>query len=93
MKTVATVNAVIFAIVCAIAIYFGLSPKKWQTWLLSLYAFLTFFLVGIVGTGNFYESIKLGVLVTSALILGGIATFWNRERAKRWLKEHHEDEE
>ena len=40
MKTIATVNAVILAIVGAIAIYVGFDPKKWQTWLLSLYAFL-----------------------------------------------------
>lgn len=93
MKTVATVNVVIFAIVCAIAIYLGLSPQKWQTWLLSLYAFLTFFLVGIVGTGNAYQSAILGAIVTFALIFGGIVTYWNRERAKRWLKEHDENEE
>jgi hypothetical protein len=93
MKTVATVNGVIFTLVISIAIYLGLDPKKWRTWLLSLYGFLTFFLVGIVGTGNFYEAVKLGTIVTFALILGGITTYWNRERAKKWLKEHGEDEE
>jgi hypothetical protein len=93
MKTIATVNAVIFGIVCAIAIYFGLDPKKWQTWLLGLYGFLSFFLVGIVGTGNFYESVKVGAIVTFALTFGGIITYWNRERAKKWLKEHGGDEE
>lgn len=92
MNAVATANAIIFAIICAIAIYSGLNPKKWQTWLLSLYSFLTFFLVGTVGTGNFYESAALGVVVTFALIFGGITTFWNRERAKKWLKEHRADE-
>ena len=93
MKTVATVNAVIFAIVIGIATYLGLDPQKWQIWLLSLYGFLTFFLVGIVGTGNVYEAVKLGAIVTFALIFGGIITYWNRERAKKWLKEHGEDAE
>jgi type II secretory pathway component PulF len=93
MKTVATVNLVIFAIVCAIAMYLGIAPKKWQTWLLSLYSFLSFFFVGIVGTGNFYESVAVGAIVTFALIFGGIITYWNRERAEKWLKEHGEDEE
>jgi len=93
MKTVATGNAVIFAIVCAIAIYLGLDPKKWQTWLLSLYGFLSFLLLGIVGTGNFYESIKVAAIATFAVIFGGIITYWNRERAKKWLKEHGENEE
>ena len=93
MKTVATANVVILAIVYAIAIYLGLDPKKWQTWLLSLYSFLTFILVGLLGTGNFYESVKLGAIVTFALIFGGIITYWNRERAKKWLREHYKEEE
>ena len=92
MKTVATVNVVIFGIVSAIGIYLGIDPKKWQTWLLSLYGFLTFFLVGIAGTGNFYESVKLGVLVTFAFTFGGIITFWNRERARKWLQEQEAKE-
>jgi len=93
MKTLATANTAIFAIVCAIAIHLGLDPKKWQTWLLSLYSFLTFFLVGLVGTGNFYESVKLGAIVTFALIFCGIITYWNRERAKKWLREQYEKDE
>ena len=52
METVATVNVVIFLIVYGIAVFIGIDPKKWQTWLLSLYGFLTYFLAGIVGTGK-----------------------------------------
>jgi len=91
MKTVAIVNLGIFLIVYGIAMYLGLNPKKWQTWLLGLYGFLTLFLVGIVGTGNFYESIKAGALGI-AVIFGGIVTYWNRERARKWLQEHEEKE-
>jgi len=93
METVATVNVVIFLIVYGIAVFIGIDPKKWQTWLLSLYGFLTYFLAGIVGTGNFYESVAVGVIVTFAFTFGGIITYWNRERAKKWLKEHGENEE
>ena len=92
MKTVAIVNLVIFLIVYGVAVFIGIDPKKWQTWWLGLYGFLTLFLVGIVGTGNVYESIKAGAIGV-ALIFGGIITYWNRERAKKWLKEHGEDEE
>jgi hypothetical protein len=88
MKTLATLNGVIFLIILSIAIYLGLNPKKWQTWLLSLYGFLTFFLAGMAGTRNFHESIKVGIIATFALIFGGIVTYWNRERAKKWLDEH-----
>ena len=93
MKTIATVNGVIFIIVYGIAIFLGVDPKKWRTWLLSLYGFLTFFLVGIAGTGNFYESVKVGIIATLAFTLGGIITYWNRERAKKWLREHYEKDE
>jgi len=93
METIVTVNGVIFVIVLGIAIYIGIDPKKWQTWLLSLYGFLTFFLAGIVGTGNFYESIKVGAIATFAVILTGIITYWNRERAKKWLREQEKQEE
>lgn len=93
MKTLATVNGVIFTLVVSIATYIGLDPKKWQTWLLSLYGFLTFFLVGIVGTGNVYEAVKIGAIVTLAMIFVGITTYWSRERAKKWLKEQGENEE
>ena len=93
MKTIATVNGVIFVIVYGIAVFLGIDPKKWQTWLLCLYGFLTFFLAGIVGTGNVYESVTVGVIVTFLFTFGGIITYWNRERARKWLKEHGEDEE
>jgi len=88
VKTIATVNVVIFSIVGAIAIYLGFDPKKWQTWLLSLYGFLSFFLVGMVGTGNFYDSVAVGAIVTLAMVIVGVTTYWNRERARKWLKEH-----
>lgn len=87
MKTLATANGVIFAIVCAVAIYLGLDPKKWRTWFLTLYSFLTFFLVGMVATEDFYEAVQLGAIVTFALVFGGIVTYWNRERARKWLDE------
>ena len=93
MKAVATMNAVIFAIVGAIAIYLGLDPKKWQSWLLGVYGFLTFLLLGMAGTGNVYESVKLGAIGTFAIMFVGVTTYWNRERAKRWFKEHGESDE
>jgi len=92
MKTAATVNLVIFLIVYGIAVFIGINPKKWQTWLLSLYGFLTFLLLGMAGTGNVYESIKAGA-IGIALIFGGIITYWNRERAKKWLRGQEKQEE
>lgn len=93
MKTLATVNVIAFAIISAIAIYLGLDPKKWRTWLLSVYSFLTFFLVGFIGSGNFTDALKIGASVTFAIVFGGIITFWSRERAKKWLQAREKEEE
>lgn len=92
MKTIATANIIVFIIVVSIAMYIGLSPKKWRTWLLSLYGFLSFFLLGIVGKESLYEAVMLGA-VGVVIVFGGMITFWNRERAKKWLKEHGENDE
>lgn len=87
MKAIAIVNMVVFIVVVSIAIYIELDPKKWQTWLLSLYGFVSFFLLGMIGNQDLYESVLLGV-VGVAIVLGVIITYWNRERAKKWLQEH-----
>lgn len=92
MKTIATANLVVFIIAMSIAMYIGLDPKKWRSWVLALYGFLTFYLVAIVGTGDFYKSVTASAIATIATMFSGITTFWTRERAKRWLKEHHQDE-
>jgi hypothetical protein len=92
MKTIVIVNIVVFIIAVSIAMYIELNPKKWQTWLLGLYGFLSFLLLGLVGKAGLYESIMLGA-VGVAMVVGGIITYQNRERAKKWLKEHSEDEE
>jgi len=93
MKTVATMSTVIFAIIFVLTIYTGLDIKKWQSWLFGVYGFLTFFLVGMVGTGDIYESVKVGTIVAFATVLVGVTTRWNRERAKKWLKEQEKQEE
>ena len=92
MKTIAIVNIVVFIIAVSIAMYIELNPKKWQTWLLSLYGFLSFFFVGMVGKQGVYESVILGA-VGVAIVFGGIITYLNRERAQKWLREHEEKEE
>lgn len=93
MKTVAIVNGVIFAIITVIAIYIGLDLKKWQSWLFCVYSFLSAFLFALVSTGNIDESLKGGAIVAFATMFVGVTGRWNRERAKKWLREHYENEE
>jgi hypothetical protein len=93
MKTIAAINGVIYIIVSALTIFRGADPKKWQIWLVTIYSFMTFFLVGIAGTGSFYEAVKIAILAALVFSFVGITTFWNRERAKKWLKEHGQSDE
>lgn len=88
MKTLATVNAVIFAVIGGLAIGIGLDLKKWYSWLFGAYAFLTFFLVGLGGSGNINNALKAGALATFIIMFGGAVRHWNRESAKKWLQEH-----
>ena len=92
MKTLATVNVVIFAIVGGLAMGIGLDLKKWYSWLFGAYGFLTFFLVGLVGTGSINEAIKAGALIAFATMFVGVTTRWNQERAKRLLRERKKKE-
>ena len=93
METLVTINGVVFAIVIAVTIYLGLDPKKQSTWLVSLYGFLTFFLVGLSKRGDFFESVILSIVLTSILVGGGTIIYRNRERAKEWLREQEKQEE
>ena len=77
MKTLATVNGVIFAIVFGLVVASGFDLKKWYSWLFGVYGFLTFFLVGIVGTGNINEAIKAGALFAFFTMFGGAVMRWN----------------
>jgi hypothetical protein len=79
MKTFATVIAVVFAVVAGIAVSIGFDLKRWQSWSFGVYGFLTFFLVGLVGTGNVIESIKIGVVVAFATMFVGVTTRWYRK--------------
>ena len=92
MKTLATINLVIFALVFGLGVSWGLDLKKWTSWLLGIYAFVSFFLVGLVGTGNINEAIKAGALVSFLLMFGGAVMRWNRQRAESWLQEHNKKE-
>jgi hypothetical protein len=93
METLITINVVILVIVTGIVIYIGLDLKKWHSWLFGAYAFLTLFLAGLIGVGSINEALKVGALGTFALMFVGVTTRLNRERAKKWLREHGKEQE
>ena len=48
METIISVNIFVFLIVSAVCVFIGLDLKKWSSWLLGLYAFLTGFLFSFI---------------------------------------------
>ena len=92
METLVTVNVVIFVIAGGIAVAIGLDLKKWYSWLIGAYGFLTFFLVGLVVTGSIHEAVKAGALSAFITMFGGATTRWNKELTKKWLREYKKKE-
>lgn len=92
MKTLVIINLVVFAVIAGLAVGLGFDLKKRNSWLLGIYAFASFFLVGLVSTGNISESIKAGAFMFFIIMFGGMVMHWSRERAEKWLSDHSKEE-
>jgi hypothetical protein len=79
MKTVAVVNLVIFLVVCGAVVFSGLDLRKWTSWLLGAYGFLSGFLVGLL-VAHMEQPVILGALFALAVLFGGGTTRWHRLR-------------
>lgn len=66
--------------------------KKKYSWILGLYLFVSFFFVGLVGTGNINEAVKAGMLISFLAIFGGALMRWSREGAEKWLSNQDKEE-
>jgi hypothetical protein len=70
METIITVNIFVFLIVGGICVFIGLDLKKWSSWLLGLYGFLTGSLVGLLSPGESL-SLDVGALLAIAVRRNG----------------------
>lgn len=93
MKTLLTLNIIVFAIVAGAEFIFGFDPKKWHTWLFGVYGFLSILGFGLSETGRIDESLMASSIVILALMFIGVTTRWSRERAKKYLRERYKEDE
>jgi hypothetical protein len=79
MTNLAFDNLLVWAMVATVSIYTGLNPKRWQSWLLSVYSLLTFLWLGITGTGDVFKALMVGITITFGIMLAGIIKFWMKQ--------------
>ena len=78
METMITVNIFVFLIVASRYVFIGLDLKKWSSWLLGLYGFLTGSLIGLLRSGE-PLSLQVGVLLAFAVIFVGAMVRRNKQ--------------
>jgi hypothetical protein len=78
METIITLNIFVFLIVSFIGVVRGLDPKKWSSWLLSLYAFLSGSLIGLLRPGE-PLSFLVGAICACGVMSAGIMVRRNRQ--------------
>lgn len=79
-------NMVVCILVTGIMVGIGLDFRKWHNWLLIAYVFVSFFLIGIIETGNINSGIEASALFSFLALLGGAVINWNRNFAEKWFQ-------
>lgn len=91
METMILANVVIFFIASFIGILIGLNPKKWVSWVLGIYGFLSGSLVGFVGEGS-SPNWLVGAIFAFLVMYIGTMNYWQKqhykEKASSWLLQY-----
>jgi hypothetical protein len=89
MRILIIMNLIVILIVFVISAFIGISLKKWSTWLLVIYVFLSGSLIGFLGSGGAWDFL-IGFLFVIIILSTGIFTHWQREffgkKAPHWLQ-------
>ena len=78
MEKLTMYNAFVFIMIATHSLWIGLDPKRWQSWLLSVYGLFTFLLAGIEAE-NIYKSLEVGAIITFVIMFGSVIKFWIRQ--------------
>jgi hypothetical protein len=80
METIITVNIFVFLIMSAVCVFIGLDPKKWSSWLLGLYGFLTGFSFSFIRSdADMGSRLILGALCAYAVMAAGIMIYHTKQ--------------
>ena len=77
MEILTFANALVFIVVSAICVFIGLDLKKWSSWFLGLYGFLSGLLFGFLRSGLLL-GLQGGALLAFVALFGGGMTYRNR---------------
>ena len=83
MQALIFANFFVFLIVSSVCIFTGLDLKKWSSWLLGLYGFLSGLLMGFLwpdGDLDVPSLLTVGALFAFIVLYGGATTHWHRQR-------------
>ncbi len=81
MKTIAMINFYILVIIGTTAVYVGLDLRKWHSWIIGLYGFVSGFLIGLLWVDT-KGALITGGLFALGVLYGGATTRWHMQRDK-----------
>jgi hypothetical protein len=95
MEKIVMANFIVFVIVGVICTIVGLNLKKWYSWLVGFYGFLSGYFLGLI-VENGSSSWQVGLLFAIAIMSSGAMTRRNRQRysresAKDWLARYRQE--
>ncbi len=95
MENIILVNFIVFMVIGSVFVFIGLDLKKWYSWLIGLYGFLSGLGFGFISSGNSSGfNIELGLqvgLIMAFMSMYGGATIrhyrqrFGKEAARDWL--------
>ena len=95
METIIIANIFVFSIVSFISIIIGLDLKKWQSWLIGLYGFVSGSLVGYLskhGSPNWQVGLIFAFGIMSSSVVMQQYRIYYRKVGKEWLSQHGQDQ-
>ena len=95
MESIILANTAIFVIIASVGAFIGFDLRKWSSWLLGLYGFISGSLIGFLERDTTLDY-QLGVLFALVMMSAGAMNRWHRQRykgiAEGWLEQHGQDE-
>lgn len=82
METIVVAIFILYLLVCGIGIFVGLDLKRWTSWLLGLFGFLSGFVIGLA-IADLYSGLLGGALFAFIVMFGGATTRWHKQRIKK----------
>jgi uncharacterized membrane protein len=71
----------IFALVVIVSSYYGLDPRRWKSWLLGVYGFISGYYCGLYISNQTF-GLLIGLLFIFIIMYSGAMSFYHRQRSR-----------